>query len=254
MMPFAEYVAGLKFHTVQPDTPSPEWWPRSETENSTSFELANLSLPTMEATIKDRLRQVSCKRMSTLANGALINYGVACLAPESCYLNVGIWQGYSLLAGMIGNPDKCCIGVDNFSLALIPAEIESVRDRIETNASNVHHLWSMDYAEYLTTIHTQPIGFYFYDGDHNYSHQLRGLQLAERFFTDDCVVMVDDTNWPGPRKATLDFLERSPNTYRMLLDSQPHTTTAMQAHPTFWNGIMLFQRVPKDVNGGDSLQ
>mgnify|MGYP001558166759 FL=1 len=240
MMPFAEYVAGIKFHTVQPDMPSPAWWPNKP--DSVVLELANLSLPTTEATIKDRLRQVACiSRMSTLANGALINYGVSCLSDTSCYVNVGIWQGYSLLAGMVGNPDKCCIGVDNFSLALTSSEIDRVRDRFAQARSRVHHLWPKDYAEYFTTIHTQPIGFYFYDGDHSYGHQLRGLQLAEPFFTDDCIVMVDDTNWPAPRQATLDFLEQSPHTYRMLLDSRPNTIP-VGAHPTFWNGIMLFQR------------
>jgi hypothetical protein len=34
---------------------------------------------------------------------------------EARFINVGVWHGFTLLSGMTGNPDKLCIGVDNFS-------------------------------------------------------------------------------------------------------------------------------------------
>ncbi len=78
-----------------------------------------------------------------------------------------------------------------------------------------------------------------YDGAHEYHHQVKGLRLAEPFFADDCIVMVDDANWGHTRKATLDFIRESDSDYEMLLDQR----TACNGHPTFWNGVMVFQRV-----------
>ncbi|MBU2591283.1 MAG: hypothetical protein KKC21_04600, partial [Nitrospinae bacterium] len=68
--------------------------------------------------------------------------------------------------------------------------------------------------------------------------QLKGLKSAEPFFSDNCVILVDDTNWSEPMQATLDFIEGSKNKYEILLDE----TTAYNCNPTFWNGIMVFRR------------
>ena len=83
------------------------------------------------------------------------------------------------------------------------------------------------------------IGFYLYDADHSYEHQLRNLRLAEPFFTDDCLVMIDDTNAEPVRRATLDFVAASGNRYETLLDVR----TPRDRHPTYWNGAMLLRRV-----------
>ena len=251
MMPYAEFVRGLAFHTLRPEQSAVGWVKTGE--DRIASELADLIVPTAEAAIKERLAAINgVTRMSSSAFGALINYGVSCIPDDSCYLNVGIWCGYSFLAGMVGNPSKRCIGVDNFSLFAPGAKRESIHALLAgacNTWSPTSCVYEQDYAEYLTTTHTQPIGLYFYDGNHDYAHQLRGLQLAEPFFTDDAIVLVDDTNWPGPRQATLDFLAASPHTYRMLLDQRTykdrtHPTHAAigSTHPTFWNGIMLFQR------------
>ena len=92
----------------------------------------------------------------------------------------------------------------------------------------------MDYRDYFASVHRGPIGVYFYDGDHGYEHQLKGLEIAEPFFGDGCIVLVDDTNWPHPYEATFDFMEASSREYRLLLDRD----TSVLDHPTFWNGIL----------------
>ena len=60
------------------------------------------------------------------------------------------------------------------------------------------------------------------------------------------VVLVDDTNWPHVRQANLDFIKHSPYEYQMLLDVQ----TPRTGHPTFWNGIMLFERGKRKTAAG----
>ena len=100
-----------------------------------------------------------------------------------------------------------------------------------------HHFHEMDYRDYFDRVHEGPIGVYFYDGDHTYEHQLLGLRTAERFFGDNCVVIVDDTNWVDPYEATYDFMAESEREYTVLLDQQ----TVGNGHPTFWNGLLILQ-------------
>lgn len=103
-----------------------------------------------------------------------------------------------------------------------------------------HTFHEMDYREYFARVHREPIGLYLYDAGHAYDDQLEGLRLAEPFFADGCIVLVDDTNAPAPRDATLHFVDHEARfEYRLLFD---HRTVA-NGHPTWWNGLMAFQRV-----------
>jgi hypothetical protein len=173
------------------------------------------------------------ERMSTLAVASVINRAVATMPAGHSYINVGTWAGFTLRAGMYGNPDKTCVGIDDFSMFGGPREgFHSWFDRLRSPS---HHFHEMDYRDYFDRVHEGPIGVYFYDGDHAYEHQLLGLQTAERFFGDECIVIVDDTNWPEPYEATFDFIAQSEREYTVLLDQQ----TVGNGHPTFWNGLLI---------------
>jgi predicted O-methyltransferase YrrM len=188
-------------------------------------------------------------RMGTFASGALINRGVERLRGSGAYVNVGVWNGFSLLCGMEGNPDTVCVGIDNFSQYADRSAV--FMDRFEARKGPAHRFYRMDYRDYFATQHQGPIGFYFYDGDHAYEHQVEGLEVAEPFFSEDCVVMVDDTNWGRARQATYDFLAQSEREYEVLLDVQ----TAQNQHPTFWNGLLVFQATGASRSkGGPSPQ
>lgn len=98
----------------------------------------------------------------------------------------------------------------------------------------------MDCVEYFSTVHTGEIGLYLYDGHHSYETQLRALRAAEPFFSEDCIIFVDDTNYGEVRKGITDFMSSSSYEYRILFD----ITTSCNYHPTFWNGVMMLQRIP----------
>jgi cephalosporin hydroxylase len=178
-------------------------------------------------------------KMSSMAIAALINEGVRQLRDDQAFVNIGVWHGYTLLAAMAGNPDRRCIGVDNFSTP--PRGLNAIfRERFERHRGPRHELHEMGCEEYFARAHQGTIGFCLYDGNHAYEHQLAGLRVAEPMFGDDCLVLVDDTNTDQERHGTLDFLAHSANRYRILLD----VATDCSRHPTFWNGIMLLQRQP----------
>jgi hypothetical protein len=229
------------FRFVRPQDPIVRWWLRVAAwyrRVGGSFDLLNTRFPSGSESVWENLKPVcQIPRMSTPAVGALINRGVAGMAPAEVFVNVGVWNGFTFLAGVAGNPDKVCIGVDNFSQFGGPKD--AFLARFHRLKSARHRFYDVDYNTYFADIHREPIGFYLYDGEHSYQNQLKGLQVAEPHFGPNCIVMVDDTNEPEPRQATLDFVRSSPHQYETILD----VSTCHNQHPTWWNGVILLRRV-----------
>lgn len=241
-MSYDDYVRGISFRFYKPHV-SPRGYAKLSSwlrRSPISLEILNTRLPEDARSTRSRLVDLcQIPRMSTYAIGAMINKAVSLMSIECCFLNVGVWNGFTFLAGLVGNNEKRCIGVDNFSQFGGPAEQFLARFSKYKGAN--HSFYDMDYSEYFSQCHSGKIGFYIYDGEHSYDNQLRGLELAEPFFAEDCVILVDDTNWEAPRQATLDFVSQSRNEYRVLLDQ----CTLHNGHPTLWNGIMVLQRIPE---------
>ena len=239
-MDYRTFVSGIGFTMLQPDTfPSPEELARLNaiaTERKIPFDVLNTSLPTDQDRARHTL-EAACRvpRMSTFAIAAMINRAVAEMPAHHAFVNIGVWNGFSLLAGMAGNADRICIGVDNFSDFGGPREDFGRRFRQHASASHAFH--DMDYRAYFEREHHAPIGVYFYDGDHSYEHQRLGLEIAAPYLADDCIIFVDDTNTHPARAATYAFLTTHPG-YHVLLDAR----TCANGHPTWWNGIVVIQR------------
>jgi hypothetical protein len=246
-MEFSDYVSSLSFRFLQPgDSRARDghfWLPRSGGVRPRLLELPyepvdllNTRLAEPGEELKPVLRELcEIPRMSTFAIGAIMNHAVARMPAEHVFLNVGVWNGFSFLSGLLNNPDKTCIGVDNFSESGGPRD--AFMERFERFSGPNHRFHEMDYRDYFSKVHSEPIGVYFYDGEHSYENQWRGLEIAEPYFTDDCIVLVDDTTWEDPHRATLDFIEASGRDYTLYLDER----TAGNGHPTLWNGLMVAQ-------------
>jgi predicted O-methyltransferase YrrM len=257
---FGKFLKGISFELVQPDVPlGPDDRFTVMRENGTTatlFQLPSAPYDTINATLGAstpmvrRALRPHCEipRMGSFAGGAILNQGVRRMGPGEAYVNVGTWHGFSLLSGMAANPDKRCIGIDNFTYARAPrATFEATFNRYRSPA---HSFFDGDYRDYFANHHDEPIGLYFYDGNHDYEDQVRGLQIAEPYFADGCVVVVDDTNWQQPRQGTYDFIAQSEREYEVLLD----VGTADRWHPTFWNGLIVFQARAPSAPRQDRLE
>ena len=239
-MNYANYIEGISFRLYKPQTGLRGFGALSNllSRFGLSLEVLNTRLPADVESTGERLRGLlGIPRMSTYAIGAMINKGVALMPDDTCFVNVGVWHGFTLLAGMARNPGKRCVGVDNFSAFGGPRA--QFLERFGAHKSPVHHFYEMDYQDYFSRVHSGPIGLYMYDGEHGYDNQIQGLRIAEQFFSAGCVLLIDDTNWEAPRRAVMDFIADSRHQYRVLLDK----TTSSNCHPTLWNGIMVLQRV-----------
>ncbi len=182
-----------------------------------------------------------CKQiphMSTLAIAGIVQQAAAQMPQNTVYLNIGLWKGFTLMAGLINNPNTQAIGVDNFHFwGASKADVEENLNLFKLKKATIV---SADFREYLTHQHQESIGLYFYDGPHDYQSQLDALELAEPFFVDGTVIIVDDINLSGPAQSVTDFLASHPGEYSTLFKSH----TRENRHPTFWNGIQVLQKTP----------
>jgi Methyltransferase domain len=175
------------------------------------------------------------RRMSRLTNAALLNVAVRSMPEDRAFVNVGVWNGFTMLAAMAGNDDKLCVGVDNFSEFGGPKE--AFLERFASRRSQSHRFFDRDYVDFFAAGLDRPLGVYLYDGEHSYENQYRGLMVADPFYAEDALVVVDDTNLERARRATLDFVRDSRLEWRVVYDQR----TARTRHPTLWNGLMILR-------------
>lgn len=240
MPDYRQYVADIQFSGLGP---MDEGIVLLTGHNPPRISVADLTLtrlPFHDREMKARLGDV-CRipRMSTFAIGALINVIVSRMPEGQAYVNVGVWNGFTLLAGMAGNLEKTCVGIDNFSEFGGPRE--AFRQRFESQKGPGHAFFDMDYRDYFKGPNVPAIGFYIYDGDHSREHQHEGLRAAEPFLADGGLILVDDFNVDAAIDGTRDFIEQSPFAYEILLEQH----TCHDWHPTFWNGIVLLRKSGK---------
>lgn len=178
-----------------------------------------------------RLQQVS--GMSTAANAKIINLICKHLNKNETYLNIGVYHGYSLIAGLINT--SCIVeGVDNFSQFSNPKDI--FFSNYEQYKRDNSKFFDSDYVEFLKN-KTETVDFYFYDGPHKYKDQYNAIDLAKHIIKPNTIIMIDDTNIPEVEQGTLDALKDNNINYDMWINVK----TAHNKHPTFWNGLIVLQ-------------
>jgi hypothetical protein len=176
------------------------------------------------------------ERMSSISLGYIINKITQSLDENESYVNIGLYKGFTLFAGMINT--KCTVhGVDNFSFENPRKEFFYNFNKIKNNN---HSIYDMDYKEFfkLWENKKKPINFYLYDANHSYEDQIENLLIAKEFFVKDTIIMIDDTNHEWIEKATMDFISKYPDQYRILKNIK----TNYRKHPSFWNGFIIFEK------------
>ena len=234
-MDYKSFISGISFTFIQPFDSGVGLF--TNLMIPSTVDIRNTNLPCNDKETKEALSEIcTVPRMSTFAIGAIINLIVKNLSLDRAFVNVGVWHGFSFLCGLVNNPDKKCIGIDNFSEFGGPRE--EFLNRFKNHKSINHEFYDMDYLEYFSKIHKGMIGFYIYDGNHSKENQIKGLKAAEPFFADNCLILIDDINWPEPEEGTNEFIAQSRYSYKVIAEQR----TSHNCHPTYWNGIKLLQR------------
>jgi hypothetical protein len=174
----------------------------------------------------------------------LLALAVSCLAEGECYLEVGTYQGKTLVSALLGNPQTQAYACDNFSEAWrdnTPATLEAnLRQfRLESRVK----FFNADFHAVMNerNIH-RPVGVYLYDAAHDLANQIDAIRLAEPILADPALVIVDDWRFesdsPSYAKAgTWSAIEESRNQWKLLyeLPARWNGDRAM-----WWNGVAVF--------------
>ena len=181
--------------------------------------------------------------------------GLFAAEKEACYVEIGVFQGLTLMSVALRNAGLACFGIDNFSL-LDPEgkNLGIVKDRIATLGAKNAQLINADYEIALARLEdhvsARRIGVFFVDGPHDYRSHLMGLLLAKPYLHETAAIVVDDANYAFVRQSTRDFLLTNPE-FKMVFEaySPAHPanmdTATRTRHEQGWlNGIHVLVRDP----------
>ena len=190
-----------------------------------------------DETLKKELLKVD--GMSTFAIGYIINKICQNLTRDENYINIGVWKGFSLIAGMI-NTECNIYGVDNFS-QFGGAKEEFIKNFNLLKDETKHFFYDSDYKDFFKSyaMTKKPISFYYYDGEHSYKNQFENLIIAKEFFKSGTIILVDDINFEEVESGTKDFISKYEKDYEIIKEIK---TSNLHCHPSYWNGLMLFKK------------
>ena len=175
---------------------------------------------------------------------------------DVCYLEVGIFQGLTLLSTSLANPDIPCFGIDNFSLFDKDKEnFDIVNKRKKELGIKNAHIINEDFEDALENLgnHIQKnhISVLFIDGPHDYRSQLVALLKAKHYLAENVVIIVDDSNYEHVRQANADFLSSNQDfalVFEAYTSSHPAHMSPLvkkEAMQGWWNGVNIFIRDTK---------
>jgi hypothetical protein len=180
------------------------------------------------------------------------------LKNDDCYVEIGVFQGLTLLSVAKVLNDHLAFGVDNFKqFDRNGWNFRIVRERSEKLSINNAKIINEDYEDALNSLDNylagKKIGLYFIDGPHDYRSQLMCLLLARSYLSKNAVIIVDDSNYHHVRQANCDFLHTNPE-FKLIFEaysaSHPHNLKEEETEVSilnWWNGINVMVNDPENM-------
>lgn len=174
--------------------------------------------------------------------------------PDTCYLEVGVFQGLTLLSTAQKHPGVRCFGIDDFSLDPQGQNRSIIASRAAELSVSNYQLLDADYEDALMALAShlggRKLGVYFVDGPHDYRSQLMCLLLALPHLHERAVIVIDDANYRHVRQASADFLSTFKD-WKLLCQAytrcHPANMAAAEeraARRGWWNGVHVLVRDP----------
>jgi predicted O-methyltransferase YrrM len=169
---------------------------------------------------------------------------------SECYLEIGTFQGKSLIATLSGNGEVKAVACDNFSEwdnAAEPRNARALRANLARHGmADRVRFFDVDFRDLLsswTTHELRPVGLYFFDGPHDEESQYAGIALAEPILADHALVVVDD--W----RHAADSGSRAEEGTRRAISQSQNMWEIMRVLPArrngdrdlWWNGLGILQ-------------
>ncbi|MBI2568639.1 MAG: class I SAM-dependent methyltransferase [Candidatus Schekmanbacteria bacterium] len=175
-----------------------------------------------------------------------------------CYLEIGVFQGLTLISVASAIPAAPAYGIDNFaSHDPEKRNLRIVESRAAANRLDNVTIINEDYEDALEElgrhVGDRRIGLLFIDGPHDYRSQLMCLMLARQYLSDTAVIVVDDCNYRHVRLASRDFLATHEDLKLVCEYYAPCHPDNMKeadqraAKDGWWNGVHILAKDPLGV-------
>lgn len=183
-------------------------------------------------------------RMVTL----LQNVSKARLDENTCYVEVGVFQGLTLLSVARVLENAQVYGIDNFAFFdKAGKNLSIVNDRTKKLNLNNVNIVNEDYEDALENLKNhigdKKVGVYFVDGPHDYRSQLMCLELMKPYLADNAIIIIDDSNYRHVRQANRDFLFNNKE-FKLMFQSYTkchplnlNEEDRKEAEKDFWDGV-----------------
>ncbi len=178
--------------------------------------------------------------MLSIKKQQLLNLAFGLLAEGEAYLEVGTYQGKSLVSAMIDNPHRPVFACDSFSqfegntFEITQANLAKygLLDRVR--------FYDCDFGEIFSPERLPlPVGLYFYDGAHDYDSQYKAIARIEPFLSKEALVFVDDWRFAedsqSHAKAATEQAARDSGGHWMVMHELPARFNGDLA--MWWNGV-----------------
>ena len=153
--------------------------------------------------------------LSTENTLVLLNLAASLLATGESYVEVGSYMGASLIGAMRANEGRDFVAIDRFDWA----GREQFEANLERFGSTGATIIEGDAFEVLETglLEHRRVGVLFWDADHSYEGQLRGLRDIEQRLGEGALIICDNADRPDVRRAVDDWLLEQPRA-RLVLE------------------------------------
>ncbi len=171
---------------------------------------------------------------------AVLNAIVSCLDQGEVYVEVGTYQGGSLISALLENQARA-IGVDSFEEFQQTNNFEQTRANLDRfGVGERAELRNSNFQSFFASL---PAGFkiqvYYYDGAHGYEVQLAGMEAAWNFLPSGALILVDDYTYPEVSLAVNQFMANHINNIKFQFVFDPIEST----DPLWWNGCVVLRKV-----------
>jgi hypothetical protein len=172
---------------------------------------------------------------------------------DAVYVELGVFQGLTLISNALINPKIECFGIDNFSLFNEGKKnLSIVEGRFAKYSVGNARIINLDYEEALLNLSrylgNRKIGVFFVDGPHDYRSQLLPLLLSKPYLAESCAIVVDDSNYAHVRQANCDFLRSHPEFALLFEAYTPAHVANLKPEDKedviagWWNGVNIIVR------------
>lgn len=182
---------------------------------------------------------------------AMMNALACCMTPDEIYLEVGTYQGGSMIGTLLGNKVRG-FAVEDFREFYGDPLIDNTRATLEKNLMDFDvfdrvNLYEMDFHKFFALrandIPQVPVGLYYYDAQHAETDTYEGLTLGFPFVVPGGFIVLDDNGWNMVSRGISRFLGEHYEDVKIVFSTTASDSGRNSLDDDWWNGTMVIEKI-----------